>query len=324
MHSALLNATLEKISVIKDFIVTYDAAIAQRAGAARQRMKVFAVASCVTHLYAIFEHFVETSISDHLDVLPAYKRFNDFPPEFKNEYRMGISHILSKIDQERYRHLNHEHIIGWYDESLKNLEKYRFVAHALTRSEQNYRLNNVETLFSRVQMKELKNWLANHSAIRSLYVEGTSVYEQLESEIKAFVQLRNDASHGNLDNLEGKDNLTRFCVLVENVAVALESYISKCLLVIKAGVGQAIKIGDVTEYIPRHSAFVAEAVNGSKWEIGNIIQVVGPNHCYSQRIASIQIDGQNMQEYVSPADRSEIGISCEVPAKERSEIYVTI
>jgi uncharacterized protein YbgA (DUF1722 family) len=324
MHSALLTTTLEKIAVVKEFIDIYNKSIAEKEAALRRRMKVFSVASCVTNLYAIFENFVETSISDHLDVLPEYIRFNDFPPEFKNEYRMGISHILSKIDQERYRNLNHEHIIGWYDQSLKNEENYRFVTAALTRSEQNYRLGNVETLFSRVLMKELKSWLANHSAVRSLYVEGTSVYEQLESEVKAFVQLRNDASHGSLDNLEGKDNLTRFCVLIESLVIALESYIEKSLLMIRVETGKAAKIGDVTEYIPRYKAFVAEAVNGSKWEVGALIQVVGSYHCYTQRIASIQIKDQAQQTHVAAADKEEIGIGCELPVKVKSEIYVLV
>lgn len=324
MHSALLSSTLEKIAVVKEFIEIYNKSIAEKEATARRRMKVFSVASSVTNLYAIFENFVETSISDHLDVLPAYIRFNDFPSEFKNDYRMGISHILSKIDQERYRNLNHEHIIGWYDESLKNVEKYRFVTAALTRSEKNYRLGNVETLFSRVLMKELKSWLANHSAIRSLYVEGTSVYEQLESEIKAFVQLRNDASHGSLDSLEGKDNLKRFCVLIENLVIALESYIEKSLLMIRADTGKVAKVGRVTEYVPRYKAFVAEAVNGSKWEIGALIQVVGSYHCYTQRIASIRINDNAEQVHVAAADKEEIGVGCELPVKVNSEIYMLI
>jgi len=237
---------------------------------------------------------------------------------------MGISHILSKIDQERYRNLNHEHIIGWYDESLKNVQNYRFVTAALTRSEQNYRLGNVETLFSRVLMKELKSWLANHSAIKSLYVEGTSVYEQLESEIKAFVQLRNDASHGSLDNLEGRDNLNRFCDLIENLAIALESHIAKCLLMIRVNTGKAVKIGVVTEYVPRHKAFVAKAMKGSKWEVGAVIQVVGPYHCFTQLIASIQIEDKAQQMHVAAADEEEIGISCDLPVRVNSEIYTLL
>lgn len=186
MFSALTNNTLDQVSVVEQFIITHEKMIAQQEASTRRRMKIYAVSSCVTYLYAIFEHFIETSISDYLDAIPELVRYQALTKELKNDYRIGISHILSKIDNERYSHLVHENVVKWYHEAIVDSESYRFVTEALTRHDQNLRLNIVENLYSRVQMNDLRNWLNNHQEIKSLYSESASIYEQLESELRNF------------------------------------------------------------------------------------------------------------------------------------------
>jgi hypothetical protein len=325
MYSALTKNTLEKIYIIKDFVTIHQSIIAaQQEASKRQRMNIYAVSSCVTHLYAIFENFIETSISDYLDVIPELVSYQELSNELKNDYRIGISHVLSKIDNERYSHLTHENIVKWYHEALINSESYRFVTEALTRHDQNFRLHVIDSLFSRMQMKDLRSWLTHHAEIQSLYTENISIYEQLESELRDFIQLRNDASHGGLelDELVGEDNLQRYCHLIEKLVLALSSYLHKCLLLKQYDAGKAKKVGVVSEVFGKNGAFIAQVINETSLSLGSSIHFVGSNYCFSQEILSLRIDDIDVEHLVSERDGHEVGVKCLNQVKKRADIYI--
>jgi len=322
MFSALTTNTLEQIFVVEQFIKAHEQIVVQQDASARRRMKIYAVSACVTHLYAIFERFIETSISDYLDSIPELIRYQALTEELKKDYRIGISHILSRIDNERYSHLIHENIVKWYHEAIVNSDSYRFVTEALTRHDQNLRLNTIENLFSRVQMKDLRNWLAHHAEIKGLYSEDASTYEQLEAELRNFIQLRNDASHGAIDDLEGKDNLRRHCLLIKSLVLALSSYLHKSLLLKRYEAGKARKVGVVSESFENSGAFIAQVANEASLFLGCNIHIVGSYYCYSQEILSLRLNDIDVDRVTSERDGCEIGVKCKNQVKKRAEIYI--
>lgn len=75
------------------------------------KIRQYAYATAVTRLYAIFEHFIEKTLSSYLDYLSENKTYADLSPGLKREYRIGFSHVLSRIDQPRFSSLSHEGLI---------------------------------------------------------------------------------------------------------------------------------------------------------------------------------------------------------------------
>jgi hypothetical protein len=146
---ALTSNALEQISVVEELIDVHQSLTVEREPDSRNRLKLYSVCSCVTRLYAIYERFVESIISDYLDAIPDLVPYQSLADELKKDYRMGISHVLSRIDSERYEHLAHENVILWYHEALTNSTKYRFVTEALTRHDHNLRLHIVDTLLGK-------------------------------------------------------------------------------------------------------------------------------------------------------------------------------
>ena len=66
-------------------------------------------------------------------------------------------------------------------------------------------------MVARVGLGELRPWLAVHPAILGLHERPEGIADNLEAELKAFVELRNDAAHGKLDDdLVGKEILHRY------------------------------------------------------------------------------------------------------------------
>ena len=124
MFASLTENALMQIRVVEDLVVIHEEIISEKDAITRRGMKLYAVSSCVTHLYAILERFIESGISDFLDAMPELITYASLSEGMKNEYRIGISHVLSRIDSKRYGHLTHENIIRWYHEALLGFPHY--------------------------------------------------------------------------------------------------------------------------------------------------------------------------------------------------------
>ena len=325
MFDALEKNTLNHISVVEDFIDIHQKAGAKRNSKERNAMKVYAVSACVTRLYAIFENFIETAISDYLEEIPILERYSSLHDGMKKEYRLGISYLLSKIDQGRYSHLTHESIIERYHEALTDLQSYKIVTEALVRHETNFRLKTVVNLFNKIQLSGLSEWLMQHEAVKSLYPDdkGKEAYEQLEAEWRNFIRLRNDASHTSLDDLEGEENLLRYCTIAKKLVIAISQYLHKCLLIKKAKVGKARSLGSVTEVFKRNGAFILLLSKGEALSVGDVVHILCRSSCFEKMILSIQIDGSNVNNVIAEDDCCEVGLQFDQPIKKNSALYVS-
>lgn len=322
MFASLTTNALTRISVVEELIAIHEDIIEDRDALTRRGVKLYAVSSCVTHLYAIFEKFIETGISDFLDAIPELVTYEALSDGLKKDYRIGISHVLSRIDSKRYNHLAHENVIRWYHEALTNVGSYKFVTEALTRHDQNLRLSVIDGLLARIQLNDLRDWLSANQYICDLYAEKTQIYEQLETELKNFVQLRNDAAHGVLDDLEGKDNLRRCCQLIKHLVIAISSYLHKALLLKRCEAGRAMRVGKITEVFPKNGAFIAQVVIGTTLKKGGVIHLVGSNYCDSEEICSLRINDTDFDHVIAPHGDFEVGVKCSLNLKKNAEIYV--
>jgi hypothetical protein len=258
MFGGLESNALEQIAVAEAAISNHEVFLREQPSERQGSVRIYAVTSCVTRLYAVYEHFVESLISDYLDAIPELESYAELSVGLRQEYRIGISHILGRLDSERYSHLKHENVILWYHQAISNAPVYRFVTEALTRHDINLRLNVVENLISRLDLQGFRGWLVCSEEIVSLYEEQTAIIEQLEAELRSFVLLRNDAAHGSLQALEGRDNLVRYCRLISALVKTMTAYFSRSLLMNRARVGKSRKIGIVTEVFPKAGAFIAQ------------------------------------------------------------------
>lgn len=322
MFDGLTSNALAQIAIVEQMTEIHETALRYKDAQARRRMKIYSVSSCVTNLYAIYERFVESAIADYLDAIPELIRYSELSAELRAEYRIGISHILSRIDSERYSHLVHENVIRWYHEALSDSDKYRFVPEALTRHEQNLRLASLEGLLSKIRLTELSAWLNKSSRIKFLYDDAFSINEQLEAELRNFIQIRNDAAHGGLDDLEGKENLQRYCTLIRTLIESISEYMHKSLLEQRTLAGKCRSIGQVTEVFNRAGAFVAQLSNTSSVEVGMNMHFMGDNYCFSKTVDSLQVESKPVDKVEANRDGFEVGISCQVLPRKNASIYV--
>lgn len=324
MFAALTNRSLAAVQLVKEFIGLHETLLADRDPAARQEMKIYSVSSCVTRLYGIFEHFVETQISDYLDVIPDLCAFQDLSELMRKEYRIGISHLLNRLDGPRYNHLNHGDLIRWYHEALAAQQPYRFVAEALTRHDENLRLSVLRDMLKRVQLDDLQGWITHHEAIQALYEDKMAISSLVESELKNFVELRNDAAHGSLSNLPGSETLQRYCIMVSALIEAISSYFYREVILWRDRVGKAKCLGEVIEVFERPRAFILALEPKFSVAINSSVHMVGRWSCTESAIDSIHLDDQAMDGVAALGARLEVGLVCSTLPKRKSMLYVDI
>lgn len=322
MFGALESNALFQVAVAERLISSHEDLLSTHPEEMHGAIKLYAVASCVMRLYAIYERFVESLISDYLDLVPELTAFRDLPDGLKKEYRVGISHLLGKIDSERYSHLAHENVIRWYHEAVSDSQPYRFVVEALTRHEQNLRLDVVDNLMGRIGLASLRIWLGRTEHIGDLYEEQSSIVDQLESELRGFVQVRNDAAHGALSALQGRDNLLRYCELISALIRALTEFCYKCFLERQITTGRVRRIGTVSEVFHKAGAFILLLDPGEALAVGGVIHVVSQSHCRSGALESIMLNDQSVDRIVTAPRRVEVGVKCGVIPKKQASVYI--
>lgn len=321
MFASLTISSLASVRVVREFIAHHERLLAEYDAPTRQEMKAYSVSSSATRLYAIYERFVETLVSDFLDAIPEYCSFAALTDAMRSEYRIGISHLLNRLDSPRYRHLNHENLIRWYHEALSTVTPYRFVPEALTRHDENLRLSVLNGMLCRVQATDLQGWLSHHSSIAALYPDQTSLWEQVESELRNFIQLRNDAAHGTLSELAGPDTLLRYCDLITALIESLSAYLYRQIVVGREAAGKAILLGRVDEIFAVHSASIVPLQPGRSLTVGQRIHVVGQWSCIEAIVTSMHIDNESAIAFTALGEVVEVGVVCSTTPRRGVLIY---
>lgn len=321
MFEALTSTALGGVRVVREYVGHHDSLLASYDAAARQEMKTYSVSSSVTRLYAIYERFVETLVSDYLDAIPEYRAFCDLSEAMRTEYRVGISHLLNRLDSPRYRHLNHENLILWYHEALSATTPYRFVPEALTRHDENLRLSVLNGMFGRVQANDLQGWLSHHASIASLFSDPTAIWERVESELKNFIQLRNDAAHGTLADLVGSETLLRYCDVVAAMIESLSAYLHRQIIIGRGETGKAILLGSVTEVLPQHNACIIPLQPGKTLSLKGRVHFVGQWSCHEAVIESLQIQGEVTDGVTALGNALEVGVVSSTLPKRNVAVY---
>lgn len=290
-------------------------------GAERTKIRQHAFATSVTRIYAVFESFVNKALSDYLDFLSSSMSYKNLPAGIKDEYRIGISHVLSKLHHDRFKSLIHETLIDKYHKAINNFSNYQFVTQALIRHDANLKLEVISSLFSRLQLKEFDKWIENNYKIISLYEDGDRIKERFDTELKKFIQDRNDSSHGLPENIGGETAILRYCALIEAAIHAITSYLNKNIINLKVQCGAAFKVGVVTEVFLEAQAYVAKINSGAMIDIDNVFYFCEDYDFYAQSFSSIQINGTAYDNVIIKKDKFEVGLSGERLAKKRTEIF---
>ncbi|WP_163921848.1 MAE_28990/MAE_18760 family HEPN-like nuclease [Photobacterium sp. Alg240-V54] len=322
MFQPLYDKTSQNIEVIKHLLDEHQRISSVATSVSQRRdIKIFSIASSVTRLYAVYESYIETILSDYLDSIADLVVFSDLSDGFRTEYRLGISHILSRIDQGRYKHLNHEDIVNRYHTALNGGQPYQFVTDALVRHEQNLRFNIINNLFSKLGLDNFDSWSSKHPLMAVFFESDSVTKEMIENEIKTFVELRNDGSHGEIDDLIDIEIMKSYCQFIISFLEVIRQFVSKNLIDLMVDKGLIIKLGKVTESFGQNGAFILTAKKDTLISVSDKIYISSNNTFSSQYIDSIRLNDVQNETLEIIDDNLEVGLKCQTLIKNNSIIY---
>lgn len=320
MFSALVKNTKEQIDIVLNLISVHNSSLSALDSRSRELTKVYSTASTVTRLYSILEGFIASAIADYLDHVSNEKEFDSLSDKFKEHYRVGFSNVLKKTHHEAYKSLSHRDLVNWYHEALSNKFPFQFIPQAFTATDTNYRLNTIENIFAKIQLKDFKSWISKSEEIKNLYSEGSSIIEQLESELHEFVKQRNDASHSFDVDITGPTVLNRYCELIDALVDSLAKFLRKETLSILIENGKYIEIGSITEVFHRQDSCVFNLLPKMKISKEDTVYILTSNNCYRDAAKSLQIEGHKTTSIKSKDKIIEVGIKLNSLPKKNSKL----
>jgi hypothetical protein len=139
-----------------------------------------------------------------------------------------------------------------------------------------------------------------------------------ENELKQFVQDRNDAAHGVVDEVLSVTRIIEMSELVEALCVAIGEMLSWQVVSRKESNGAASTVGLITERFA-NGAVVAKMRN-VEFQIGDRFYVCGASCCYPAVVKSIRLNGVD-KDRMAVTTETEVGLMFDHEVKKSRKLY---
>ncbi len=283
--------------------------------------RVYDHCSVVTKLYAIYENFVEDLIREWLRILPTLLTYFDLDERLKDTHQTGVGRLLIERKKNRYKYLPIEEIIKSLFTAVNNQQKYELYADAFLFHEQNLRKEILDKLLADVGICNAWNWICNHRSINQFTQEINQT--RVEAELIKLIDYRNEAAHGAIiDTVLSSQELIELCYFMESLCQAILDLFEYKMIECKEKVGQAKKVGKITEWFKNPKAGVAK-VETTTLSVGCSIFLVSESlsYCQPATVESIEIDDKAETE-IQVTTEMEVGLKFDVNARKGLYLYI--
>lgn len=273
--------------------------------------------AAVTRSYALFESFVLQILREYLAFLSSAYTLSELGSEFKTKYSRGIGQILLDQDKQRYQALNIANVISAANDAMADKVGYQLQSEALLRAEQNLRMAELQRLFSQCGLLGIESWIGSHSSVKQFFAEQSRLSETAASELKQIVDYRNEAAHGDVDEVLGPEVLIEFTYFFEAVCRSIADFIQYDTLRRAKEIGRATVIGRISEKF-QDDIVVAKVANATI-SVGDGLYIFGKGLTMLAQVKSLQLNDVEMSS-VTIANETEVGLRIGVRAKVGCEL----
>lgn len=273
--------------------------------------------AAITRSYALFESFVLQVLREYLAFLSGAYTLSTLGADFKSKYTRGIGQILLDQDKQRYQNLNIASVISAAHEAITDKAGYHLQPEALLRAEQNLRMPELQRLFSQCGLLELEAWITSHSAIKEFFAAQSRLSDTAASELKQIVNYRNEAAHGDVDDVLGADVLIEFTQFFEALCRSIVDFIQYDTLRRAKELGRATVVGIISERFSED--IVIAKVSNATLSVGDGLYVFGKGMTMMAEVKSIQLNDIALPTAII-ASETDVGLRIGVRAKVGCEL----
>lgn len=273
--------------------------------------------AAVTRSYALFESFVMEILREYLAFLSGAYKLSALGTEFGTRYTRGIGKILQEQHKHRYRDINIATLIAGASAALSDMDGYHIQAEALLRTEQNLRMAELHRLFNDCGLTGLEAWVASHAAVKAFFADQARLSDTASSELKQIVDYRNEAAHGDVDDVLGPDVLIEFTYFFEAMCRSLLDIIQYDTIRRAKELNRVAIVGYISEQFK--DDIVVAKVSNATLTVGDKLYVFKKGLAMVAEVKSIQINNADL-ESVTAVEEMEVGLRIGVRAKEGCEL----
>lgn len=281
--------------------------------------RVYDHCAAITRLYAIYERFVVEIVRDWLTILPKLvPNYQALEDTVHQEHRKGVARVLQNLGSKKFRHLTSADVVRGFYQAVSGAESYELLPEAFAVKEQNFRQEILQEIFSSVAVSEAWAWIQAHRQVKGYIEKAGPDSTKPENELKQFVQYRNDAAHGAVDEVLGLAQIIEISEFTEALCTAICEMLTWQVVSRNEGRGSALRVGVVTAKF-NSGAVVAKMVNVEIVR-GDRLYVCGDSCCFPAVVQSIQIDGVP-HESRAVTTEAEIGLMFDREVKKDRKLY---
>ena len=339
MHNALLERSVEALGAVRSHVsfsanLRHQISVAEigckvegekcfnpgklfEGAADATRWRVIDHCAAVTRTYALFESFVLQALREYLAFLSSSYTLSALGADFKAKYTRGIGQILLDQDQQRFQSLNVASVIGAASDAIADKVGYQLQPEALLRAEQNFRMAELQRLFSQCGLSGIEPWITSHSAMEEFFASESRLSQTAGSELKQIVDYRNEAAHGDVDEVLGPEVLIEFTYFFEALCRSIVDFIQYDTLRRSKELGRATVVGVISERF-RDDIVVAKVTNATL-SVGDDLYMFGKGLTRVATVRSMQVDGADVQTVTTDGE-TEIGLRIGIRAKVGCEL----
>jgi hypothetical protein len=339
MHTALLARSLEGLRAIRrhvSFSATLRAQVGQPSfGCKNEGEKCFDITALfgeapdatswrvidhcatITRSYALFEAFVLQLLREYLAFLAGAYKLSELGDKFVANYTRGIGQILIDQDKPRYENIDVATLIAEATAALSNKNPYQIQPEAMLRAEQNLRMVELRRLFGDCGLARIESWVTKHSAIEAFFAAQSRLSETAESELKQIVDYRNEAAHGDVDQVLGTEVLIEVTEFFEALLRSITDFVQYDTLRRAKELRKAQVLGVISERF--HDDIIVAKIANSSLKVGDTVYINGKGLTMIGDIKSIQLDDVNY-DAADITEEREVGLRLGVRARIGCEL----
>jgi hypothetical protein len=291
----------------------------RKAAPSKPSWQVYDHCAAFTRLYAIYEQFIESLISEYLRMLPKlYVQYEELPPKVTTQHRLGIAQILLKLGKDGpYKTLDERAIIKDLSHGLLGNPDYTLLRDAFLIDPQNYRADVVSRLFSYVGFENCWGWVEKHPLMVTFMLLNRDPNETPKTLLHDFVEYRNQASHTLVVDTVATDEIKSIADFVVVLSETLAQLVMKQVVQRKKLFGEVTPVGLVVHKFSNQ--IVGARMSAGTVVLGDSLIVVEKQACYKVTISSIKIK-ETAYDRLEVREGEEIGLGLTARTSEGAQL----
>jgi hypothetical protein len=287
----------------------------------RSDWQIYDHCAAFTRLYAVYEVFVADLVSEYLQTLPQlYTRYDELPESVLRQHRVGFGQILLKLGIEGpFRHLKEAEIVGMLSNGLTGGTPYSLLKDAFFVERQNYRADVLSRVLATIGVEEPGRRMAKHPKMTAFLEEKRGDATTFESELSRFVQIRNEAAHGEVESVVATQDFYVIADFVMLLCEIVADVVARQVVDRRLALGQYLELGVVEHVYHQGTVAILRAKQGVI-AVGDALLIVRGKNWKHANVRAIQINDRSISSFEGHGE--EIGIEMDQKCQEGASIRV--